>query len=79
MAALLIKDLPPPLHASLRQRAERNHRSMAKEVLTILEQAVTAACPPVPPLKPQKTFALPKPLSAAFVTRIIRTARDRRP
>ncbi len=76
MAALLIKDLPPPLHASLRQRAERNHRSMAKEVLTILEQAVTVPCPPVPPLKPQKTFMSRKPISAALVMRIIRKGRE---
>ena len=76
MAALLIKNLPPELHESLRQRAARNHRSMNKEVLTILEHALGEAVPPVPPLGPQKTFTLRKPLSADFVTRIIREARD---
>jgi hypothetical protein len=49
---------------------------MAKEVLTILEQAVSEPRPPVPPLKPQKTFTPHKPISAALVTRIIRQGRE---
>jgi plasmid stability protein len=40
MPALLIKDVPPHLHSRLRKEAPRNHRSMNRHVLAILEQAL---------------------------------------
>ena len=82
MAALLIKNLPPALHESLRTRAERNHRSMTKEVLTILEHTLdetkktALAEPPVPPLRHVTMFKLRKPLTAQFIDRVIREGRD---
>ncbi|NLF38237.1 Arc family DNA-binding protein [bacterium] len=77
MAALLIKNLPAELHESLRARALRNHRSMNKEVLTILERALGEAEPPVSPLGRVKTFRPSgRPIPAGFVERIIREARD---
>ena len=84
MAALLIKNLPPAMHESLRARAERNHRSMTKEVLTILEhtlgngESLVPATSPVPPLKRVTTFKLRKPLTAQFIDRVIREGRDAR-
>jgi len=40
MVGLVIKNLPPELHQKLKERARRHHRSMMKEALTILEQAL---------------------------------------
>lgn len=40
MAGLMIKDLPEALHAKLKVRAAANRRSLAREVLVLLEEAV---------------------------------------
>ncbi|MEP0775451.1 MAG: hypothetical protein HRF46_13960 [Acidobacteriota bacterium] len=40
MATLNVKDFPDELYARLRQRARRQRRSVAQEVITILEAAV---------------------------------------
>ncbi len=40
MAGLLIRDLPNQLHRKLRERAQQNRRSMAKEALSLLERAL---------------------------------------
>jgi len=41
MPGLVIKDLPPKLHRKLKKRAAQHHRSMTKEVLFVLEQALS--------------------------------------
>ena len=40
MAGLLIKDLPPALHDRLRARAAASHRSISREALVILQEAL---------------------------------------
>ena len=72
MAALLIKNLPLPLHERLRRRASAHHRSMNREVIAILEReldrpAVTELPPPVKTLKP---------ISGEWTVQVIRDARD---
>ncbi len=72
MSALLIKNMPAPLHDRLRQRAASHHRSMNREVIAILETELerpvaTALPPPVKPLKP---------ISSERTVQIIRDARD---
>ena len=52
MASLLIKNLPDEIHQQLKAQAERHHRSLNKEVITLLETAVTQAA----------AEALPKPV-----------------
>jgi len=39
MATLNIKNLPDPLYRKLQARAKRQHRSVAQEVMHILEEA----------------------------------------
>jgi plasmid stability protein len=72
MSALLIKNMPPPLHERLRQRAAVHHRSMNREVIAILEreleQSTAAELPP-----PVKTL---KPISHEEIVQMIRDARD---
>ena len=74
MAALLIKNLPPGIHAKLRSRAERNHRSMNREAISILEstlQGQTGADLP-PPVRTRR------PLDPATILAILRAGRESR-
>ena len=48
MSGLLIKEFPANLHRGLKRRAARNHRSLNKEALAIIEAALDADSPPVP-------------------------------
>lgn len=43
MSTLVVKNLPEELHERLRQRAQRNHRSVTKEAIVLLEQGMAAA------------------------------------
>ncbi len=45
MATLNIKNLPDRLHRKLRDRAKREHRSVAQEVIHLLTAAVDEAPP----------------------------------
>ena len=40
MPGLVIKDLPPALHRRLKARASAHRRSLAREVLVLLEEAL---------------------------------------
>jgi len=40
VATITLKNIPPVLHRSLKERAERNRRSLNSEVLSVLEAAV---------------------------------------
>ena len=75
MPGLLIKDFPPELHLKLKQDAARHHRSMTRQALALLEQALSApernAADLLPePLKPEK------PVVASDVVAVIREGRD---
>jgi len=41
MASVLIKNLPDALHQQLKQRAEKHHRNLNKEVIALIEAALT--------------------------------------
>lgn len=58
MAALLIKNIPPRLHALLKQRAATHRRSLNSEAIHVLEEAIArdpapAAFPPPPAPSPE--------------------------
>ena len=40
MPTLVVKSLPEPLHTRLREQAHRNHRSITKEAIVILERGL---------------------------------------
>ena len=46
MPGLLIKNLPAPLHRRLKEAASRHRRSMTREALVILEEALGQAVAP---------------------------------
>ena len=75
MPGLLIKDFPPELHRRLKQEAARHHRSIARQALALLEQALAArtrdAADLLPdPLKPVKA------VTPGDVVAVIRKSRD---
>ena len=43
MSTLVVKNVPDALHDRLRERAQRNHRSVTKEAIVLLEQGMLAA------------------------------------
>ena len=45
MATLTIKKLPADLHERLKQRAQRNRRSLNNEIIVLLEQALLTPIP----------------------------------
>ena len=75
MPGLLIKNFPPELHQRLKEEAARYHRSMTRQALVMLEQALsspeknTAALLP-DPIKPRTILA------ADDVLAVIRENRD---
>lgn len=42
MSTIVIKNLPDALHAGLKERARRNHRSVTKEAINLIEAGVAA-------------------------------------
>lgn len=59
MPGLLIKDFPTRLHEKLKDRAAKNHRSMMKEALYLLEIALEN--------EPALQTELPTPVKGKFL------------
>ncbi|MDD5460920.1 MAG: hypothetical protein PHG00_04700 [Methylococcales bacterium] len=74
MTCLLIKDIPPELHRKLKEAAVRSHRSMTRQALVLLKQALSTPFPSAKllpdPLKPAT------PLASVDVVAVIRENRD---
>lgn len=51
MTTIVIKNVPDELHARIKDRAQRNRRSVTKELLTIIEESVAPrrVAPKLPP------------------------------
>lgn len=64
--SLSIKDVPGELAAALRERAARNHRSLQRELMALIEAAVTE--PTLTARAPEATY------TAATAARTARTA-----
>ena len=75
MPGLLIKDFPPELHRRLKQEAARYHRSMTRQALALLEQALAAPARNAADLLPDP-LKLAKPVTSGDVVAVIRKSRD---
>ena len=75
MSGLLIKDFPPELHRKLKDEAARHHRSMTRQALALLEQALSSETRNAADLLP-KPLKPAKPVIASNVVAIIREGRD---
>ena len=75
MPDLLVRDLSPELHQALKERAERHHRSLSAEVVSIVERAVLGPRPmTTAELKARRVVGL-KPLTED----VLEQARKERP
>jgi plasmid stability protein len=78
MPTLVVKNLPEPLHARLREQAQAHHRSVTKEVVALIEQGLLAPRPtrtaarPLPPLVRLSTG----PVTAEWIEAAIADGRD---
>jgi hypothetical protein len=71
MASLLIKDIPPEVHAWLKREAERNRRSMTQQAIVVFEERMRHFRPvSFPP--PVRTRTV---LTAEFIDRAKREGR----
>jgi hypothetical protein len=66
MPGLLIKDLPTALHSKLKESAARHHRSLTKEALALLEEALAL---PLRMAQPPRPFAGRVPLTQEILDR----------
>lgn len=73
MAALIIEDLPPELHLKLRESAARHRRSLPKEALAILEDALSR---PPATLEPPRPFKGRLPLTQDLLEQARAERRD---
>jgi len=75
MPAVIIRDMPVALHQRLKLEAEHHHRSMNREAIAILEEALGAGdLAPLPsPVK------LKKPVDPQWIVKVIREGRQRSP
>ena len=75
MPGLLLKDFPPELHRRLKEEAARHHRSMTRQALALLEQALAAPARDAADLLPDPLKPV-KPLTSGDVVAVIRKGRD---
>ena len=77
MAGLLLKNVPPEVHAGLKRRAARNRRSLNQEAIAILESALQDETKR-PTLEEIRKWQVrgTKPLTGAFLRRAIRQGRS---
>ena len=74
---LSVKNVPEPLAQCLRERAERNRRSLQRELLSILEAAVDRRAAPAPALQPPRpTLAIEEVAARARLSPKARKARS---
>ena len=71
MASILIKNIPPDLHERLREAAVRDRRSLSKEVISLLEEALAERVPELPP-----PIDLAFPLTGDWLERAISKGRE---
>lgn len=77
MATLVIKNLPDHLHAKLKLQAQRHHRSLTKEALTLLEQGIAQAPEAAGPHRIPKPIRLKGgPLTIDDIESAIASGRD---
>ncbi len=74
MPGLLIKDFPPELHRKLKDEAARHHRSMTRQALALLEQALSSETRNAAELM-HKPINPAKPVPANNVVAVIREGR----
>jgi|OM-RGC.v1.031979430 Plasmid stability protein len=76
VATLVIKNVPDDLHARLKAQARRNHRSVTKEVVKLIEEALHGTAAPHPLARPVQLANGHRP-DAEEIELAIETGRER--
>ena len=76
MSTLVVKNLPDRLHDQLRERAQRNHRSMTKEAIVLLEQGMLASAVRRPIKLPPPIKLKGGPVTTEWIEAAIAEGRD---
>lgn len=76
MSTLVVKNLPDELHDRLRERAQRNHRSVTKEAIVLLEQGMLAAAVRQPIKLPPPIKLKGGPVTTEWIEAAIAEGRD---
>jgi plasmid stability protein len=76
MSTLVVKNLPDPLHARLRERASRNRRSVTQEAIHILERGIDEAPSREPVKLPPPVKLKGGPVTTEWILAAIREGRD---
>ena len=72
MPSLMLRDLPEEVHKRLRDRANRHHRSMTKEAVSILERELLKTGP----VKLPPVVAGAKPIPTQLIDEAIEEGRE---
>lgn len=75
MGALVIKNFPEDLHAALRARAERHRRSVTREVVMLIENALSGG-PRVAPELPPPVRLRGAPITTVEIEKAAAAGRD---
>ena len=76
MSTLVVKNLPDDLHERLRERAQRNHRSVTKEAIVLLEQGMLASAVRRPVRLPPPIKLKGGPVTTEWIEAAIAEGRD---
>jgi plasmid stability protein len=76
MSTLVVKNLPDDLHEQLRERAQRNHRSVTKEAIVLLEQGMLASAVRRPVKLPPPIKLKGGPATTEWIETAIAEGRD---
>jgi plasmid stability protein len=76
MSTLVVKNLPDELHERLRERAQRNHRSVTKEAIMLLEQGILAPAARRPIKLPPPIKLKGGPVTTEWIEAAIAEGRD---
>lgn len=60
MSTIVVKNVPEDLHERLKERAERNHRSMTGEVIHLLSASLGGEPRPTAPRRPLPSPVMPR-------------------
>ena len=76
MSTLVVKNLPEALHEQLRERAVRNHRSITKEAIVLLEKGLLMDVPRVRVVLPTPYRLKTGPITLEQIEAAIDEGRD---
>lgn len=79
MASILIKNIPPEIHSGLKANAQKHHRSLNREIISVLEKEISTSVSSRLTAAPQATPDYSESALAAYPREVaarLRSLRD---